>query len=215
MLTRHSPPIRCLVLAGVFLSAGAHAQVVRCTDAQTGKVSYTDGKCAGGTSAHEVEARKTPEEIRADRELAKEALERKQQRLRAEADVAESENRRAIDRARVERVPSASSADYARTPECVRSRRNLDEVGREARGDTYEQNLRLETAQRQVNFDCLGPAGFTEVEKARVAGSTPTPILVIPQRHPVLQQPPPPPPKKFVQCNVFRCHDGQGNSYPR
>ncbi|PTT38593.1 DUF4124 domain-containing protein, partial [Acidovorax sp. HMWF018] len=28
-------------------------------------------------------------------------------------------------------------------------------------------------------------------------------------------QPPAPTPKKFTQCNVFRCYDAQGNSYPR
>jgi len=27
--------------------------------------------------------------------------------------------------------------------------------------------------------------------------------------------PPAPTPKKFTQCNVFRCYDAQGNSYPR
>ena len=66
----------------------AQAQVVRCTDARTGAVVYTDGGCASGTAAREVEPRKTEEEIRQERIQAAEALERKQQRLDAEATAA-------------------------------------------------------------------------------------------------------------------------------
>ena len=32
----------------------AFSQVVRCTDPKTGQVTYTDGKCAVGTTGHEV-----------------------------------------------------------------------------------------------------------------------------------------------------------------
>ena len=78
--------VRPLVLcAAVLLCAPAQAQVVRCTDARTGQVTYTDGACTGGATAREVEPRKTTEEIRQERAQAAEALERRQQRLELEA----------------------------------------------------------------------------------------------------------------------------------
>lgn len=75
-MTRAQHLLACLCVA--WIGTAAQAQVVRCTDPATGKVTYTDGKCAGGTTAREVEARKTPEEIQREREQAAEALALKQ-----------------------------------------------------------------------------------------------------------------------------------------
>ncbi len=207
--------IACLCFAT--LSASAQAQVVRCTDAQTGKVTYTDGKCASGTTALEVEARKTPEQIQQERDQAAQALLNKQERLKAEAAAAQAEAARNPQKGRAK---PASSQDHARSPECARSRRNLDIVLGDAGEGTYEQNLRMQAAQRQVDLDCLGPDGYAQVEKARAAGSSATaPVVVVPPYYPtrpVRPAPSPPqPPKNFTQCNVFRCYDGKGNSYPR
>jgi hypothetical protein len=207
----------CVVFLGTLPPLGAQAQVVRCTDAATGKVTYTDGKCASGTTVREVEARKTPQEIQQEREEAAEALARKQQRLQAEATAAETESRRNTQR---EQTAPAKTTDYARSPECARSRRNLDVVLSSVTGGGYEQNLRVEAAQRQVDLDCLGPQGYAEVEKSRPRSTnTTTPVVVVPPPHypvrPTPVQPPAPTPKKFTQCNVFRCYDAQGNSYPR
>ncbi|PJI98677.1 uncharacterized protein DUF4124 [Acidovorax sp. 69] len=216
MMTRAHHLLAALCMASI--SAGAQAQVVRCTDVSTGKVTYTDGKCTGGAAAKEVEPRKTPEAIQQEREQAAEALARKQQRLQAENTAAETEAQRNAQR---DRLRPTKSQDYARSPECARSRRNLDVVLSGSSGATYEQNLRAEAAQRQVDLDCLGPDGYTEVEKARAARpSAPAPVVVAPPYYPVRPHPvpaptPTPAPKKFTQCNVFRCYDSQGNSTPR
>jgi len=220
MARLHPLLLACLCVAWV--GAGAQAQVVRCTDAATGKVTYTDGKCAGGATAREVEARKTPEEIQHEREQAAEALALKQKRLEAENKAAETE---ALRNAQRDRAAPAKSQDYARSPECARSRRNLDMVLGSGNAGSYEQSQRMEAAQRQVDLDCLGPEGYAEVEKARAARpttvntTTPPVVVVVPPRHPVRPVVPPPAPapepKKFTQCNVFRCYDSQGNSYPR
>lgn len=194
----------------------AHAQVVRCTDPATGKVTYTDGACSSGAAAREVEARKSPEELQLERDRAAEALERKQRRLAAEA-AADADARREADRDRT-RTANPPVHDYARSPECARARRNLDTALSEASNGTYEQNLRVDAAQRKFNLDCLGPAGYAEAEKARAtaAANAPPPVVILPQRHPPQPAPPQPaPPKKFVQCNVFRCYDAHGNSTPR
>ena len=212
-----------LLSTALLLSLSAQAQVVRCTDARTGKVTYTDGSCASGTTAHEVEARKTPAELQQEREQAAEALERKQQRLETEATAAEQDARRAAeqDRARAARTAAAppQPQDYARSPECARSRRNLDLVASGLSRSTHEQELRLEAAQRQVDMDCLGPQGYTEVEIARA--NQPRVVVVPSVRNRPLYPDPfpqvgrPPPPPRLTQCGDFRCTDDQGNTYPR
>jgi hypothetical protein len=212
-----------LWVCAVGLGAAAHAQVVRCTDARTGKVTYTDGTCASGAAVREVEARKTPAEIQLEREQAAEALERKQQRQQAEAEAAEAEAQRQADLNRARAAQAAAAApqpqDYARSPECARSRRNLDIVASGIARSTYEQEVRLEAAQRQVDMDCLGPAGYAEVEKARAA--QPRVVVVPPARHrPLYPEPfprpgPPPPKPHLTQCGDFRCTDNLGNTYPR
>lgn len=209
----------CVVLLGALPPVSAQAQVVRCTDAATGKVTYTDGKCASGTTVREVEARKTPQEIQQEREEAAEALARKQQRLQAEATAAETESRRNAQR---DQTAPAKTTDYARSPECARSRRNLDVVLSSVTGGGYEQNLRVEAAQRQVDLDCLGPQGYAEVEKARAGPSNAAPLVVLPSGRygrifpdpfPTVGKPHPAP--RLIQCGDFRCTDNLGNTYPR
>ena len=160
----------CLAACAVLVCFTAQAQVLRCTDARTGQVTYTDGTCPGAASVREVEPRKTPQEIQLEREQAAQALARKQQQLQAEAVTrqidADRDARRERELAAGAPRPAARPQDYARSAECARSRRNLDVVLGSADG-TYEQNLRVEAAQRQVDLDCLGPEGYAEVEKAR------------------------------------------------
>lgn len=218
---RHLALFLCVCAA--WLGTVAHAQVVRCTDTRTGKVTYTDGACTSGAAAREVEARKTPEELQLEREQAAEALERKQQRLQAEATAAETEARRNAERDRARAAQAAAAApqpqDYARSPECARSRRNFDMVAAGLSRSTYEQELRLEAAQRQVDLDCLGPQGYAEVEKARA--NQPRVVVVPPSRHRPLYPDPfpqavtPQPPPRLTQCGDFRCTDNLGNTYPR
>lgn len=203
----------CVASLGAMVSWGAQAQVVRCTDAATGKVTYTDGACASGNTAREVEARKTPQEIQLERDQAAQALARKQQQLQAEATAADNEARRNALR---DRTAAPPPIDHARSPECARSRRNLDVLLSSVSGGGYEQSLRVEAAQRQVDLDCLGPEGYAAVERGRATRPVATPPVVVvqPPPHPV-RPPPVQPPKKFTHCNVFRCYDAQGNTYPR
>ncbi|WP_440110536.1 DUF4124 domain-containing protein [Acidovorax sp. BL-A-41-H1] len=206
-----------VAVAGLVLAATeGQAQVVRCTDPATGKVTYTDGACQSGAAAREVEARKSAADIQRERAEAAQALERKQQRLQAEAAAQAQAERNAP-------APSPAAQqrpDYARSPECARSRRNLDTTISAGDSGTYEQNQRVEAAQRQVDLDCLGPAAYAELEKTRAMRPVVVPptTIVVPPRYP---RPVPPPvvvqpnPPKFTQCNVFRCYDSQGNSHPR
>lgn len=210
-MSRRTTLTQYLITCAIFLSFSVGAQVMRCTDARSGKVTYTDGACSSGTDAYEVESRKTPEELRLEREQAAVAIERKRAALRADLDAAKQENQNTTSGHNLPNI----KPNYAHSRECARSRRNLDIIASEASNGSYEQNVRLDTAQRQVNFDCLGPADFAEIEKARAANSTQaTPPLVIHNRRPT---PVPPVVRtgKIVNCNVFRCYDNQGNVIPR
>lgn len=219
----------CLGITALGLGSNlsVQAQVVRCTDASSGKVTYTDGKCPSTATAIEVEARKTPEQLEQERAQAAQALAQKNQRLQAEAAAAQAE---ALRSAQQNQARPAVSRDYARSPECARARRNLDAVLSNSGAGTYEQSLRMQAAQRQTDIDCLGPAGYAQVEGARAASAVGAgaPVVVVPAypARPVRPVGPmgpgsqpiptlPPEPKKFTQCNVFRCHDAQGNVYPR
>ena len=222
-----------LGVAAMCLGTGlnAQAQVVRCTDAATGKVTYTDSKCPSSAAALEVEARKTPEQIHQEREQAAQAIAQKNQRLQAQEASAQAE---ALRNSQSQALRSAQQSqerqDPARSPECARSRRSLDTVLGNSGAGTYEQSLRLQAAQRQVDVDCLGPSGYAQAERARAAGASGAgaiaPVVVVPPYYPERpgrphspgSQPrptPQPAQKKFTQCNVFRCYDAQGNVYPR
>ncbi|AVS66721.1 DUF4124 domain-containing protein [Paracidovorax avenae] len=216
-LLRNAASVAMLCLAGTF----AHAQVVRCTDPTTGQITYTDGRCDRGASVREVEPRRTPEEIAQEREQAREALEAKRQRQQAEALAEQQQARREAQESRAR--GREISTDPARSPECARSRRQLDRVAAEAGQGSYDAQARLSTAQRQMELDCLGSAGYAQAERSRGSGGATDgtqdvyvpPVVVVP-RHPVVVQPAVPVPKPpGTQCNVFRCYDGNGNIYPR
>ena len=204
----------------------AFSQVVRCTDPKTGQVTYTDRKCAAGTTGHEVEAKRSAEEIEQDRKAAERAIELKQQRLQAEKAAADLQAQREADQERVRAARAAATApqpqDYARSAECARSRRNLELVSSTLSGNTYDQEPRLEAAQRQMDLDCLGPQGYAEVEKARAA--QPRVVVVPPAVQPAPVFPPPfpttpgvgqPAQRYLTQCGDFSCTDNFGQKYPR
>ena len=91
---------------------GALAQVLRCTDPVTGKVSYTDGRCDSGSQALEIEPRKSPEQLQAERTQAAEALAREQDRR--EADEARRTREALLER---ERLRSERQAEMERERE--------------------------------------------------------------------------------------------------
>lgn len=228
MVAMHSlmRPAALAVACAALAALSAHAQVVRCTDARTGKVTYTDGACSSGEAAREVEPRRSPQEILIDRQLSAEALERKQQQQQADREAADAETRRTAERNRARAANAPLPQDYARSPECARARRSYEQVAGEGPRSTLEHEQRLEAAQRQMDLDCLGPEGYAELERARAAQPR---VVVVPPRYgigypppyppqvfppPFPQQPPRPQPR-LTQCSDYRCTDNLGNTYPR
>ena len=109
----------------------------------------------------------------------------------------------------------ARPQDYARSPECARARRDLDIAASRTPSYAYGPEAPLQTAQRQMELDCLGPEAYAEIEKNRPAAPAPTIVLPPLRPHWTRPMPPPAPPPRFTHCNVFRCYDSQGRSYTR
>lgn len=65
--------MKVLALSILLVCSAAQAQVVKCTDPKTGAVTYTNGPCAAGEAASQVQRKRTVVEHRA----ARIALERK------------------------------------------------------------------------------------------------------------------------------------------
>jgi len=206
MTPRTLAPLLLAAALALGLAAPAQAQVVRCTDPATSKVTYTDGECRRGEAAREVEGRKTPEALALEREQAAEALARKYERQQQEALLRPPPTAPA---------PEAQPApDPARSPACQRARQQLQQALDGVGQGLYDEQARIDTARRQANLACLSPADFARAERDRppayAPGAYAPPVVVLPPRpHPA------PPRREITHCNVFRCYDRQGNVYPR
>lgn len=205
-----------LSLAIFALLAPAQAQVLRCTDTRTGKVTYTDSSCEGGAQSREVAPRQSPEEVARERAQAEEAAQRMRKRLAEEAAAAQE---RDAQQARNERDArnSSSAPDYAGSAACVNARRALDAVAASAARLGEDASARLEAAQRQMDFSCLGPEGYALTEAARA--NRPQIVVVQPPAWPVHPRPvhrPDRPDRPYIkECSSFTCTDSNGKRYPR
>ncbi|WP_315122518.1 DUF4124 domain-containing protein [Comamonas antarctica] len=198
-----------VALAALCLGGGpAQGQVLRCTDARTGAVSYTDGSCASPGKAEQVLPALSPEALAREREQAAQAIARKEQRLRLEAEAA----------ALSPPTPAPAQAQTAaETPRCGASRQQLQGLLARPGSDAAVYSQQLAAAQQQVERDCLGPQAYGELEQARARTAAPiAPVIVVPPLRPPRPLPPPvqPPRPQMQHCNVFRCYDRQGNTYP-
>lgn len=215
MRTLHSPTARWLLgfVLALACTVPATAQVIRCVDPASGKVTYTDERCAQGETTREVEPRKSAQEIEQERDQADQALQRKYERQRAEAEL---QRTAPPDHASTPRGRTAAP-DPAQSLQCQRARQNLQTVLSSADATVYDDQARIAAAQRQADLACLSPAEYARLQNRPSHAERYPPGMVIP---PVVVVPPPrphrPEPKREItQCNVFRCYDKNGNSYPR
>ncbi len=201
------------LLAGL-MAVQAHeawAQVVRCTDSRTGRVTYTNGSCGAGEQRVQVQEAPSAEELERDRAQAAAAIERKNQQLARE----ESERRaRAQQRERESRERAqASQAQRGSgdSPACQQARRRLDAILAESSPDPATWGTRSQAAQQQMEMACLGPQAYEQLQSTRALqpNAINRPWIVAPPRP--LPQPPAAP---ITGCNVFRCYDRNGGVHP-
>ncbi|MET1116673.1 MAG: DUF4124 domain-containing protein [Comamonas sp.] len=198
--------LAALAALGAF-SAPAQAQVLRCTDARTGAVSYTDGSCDTGGKTQQVLPARSAQALALEREEAAQAVARKEQLLRE-------------DRAAAALVPPPAAPPPAsqETPRCGPSRQQLQALLARPGRDASVYSQQLAAAQQQVELDCLGPQAYRELAQARSQTAAPAaPVIVVPALRPLRPLPPvvQPPRPQMRHCNVFRCYDQQGNVHPR
>lgn len=216
---RWSLQVAAALCASAAFALPAHAQVLRCTDAHTGKVTYTDGACDTGTKSQEVQPRKSAEALAIERAQGEEAAQRMRERLAAEA---QAEEARQAQVARQEREgrraqQGTSAADYANSAECANARRALDAVAASVARSDEDGSARLNAAQRQMDFSCLGPEGYSRTEAARASRPQ---VVVVPAPawpvHPRPPQRPDRPARPYIkECTSFTCTDSNGKRYPR
>ncbi|MCJ0762602.1 DUF4124 domain-containing protein [Variovorax terrae] len=133
--------------------AAAQAQVYRCVEAGTGRISYTDEHCPVGSAngSRLIEARKSPEAIEQERQRAREA--QQQQYLRQEHEA----RMQSLDAERQRQdAATAAAAAWAGGAGCAEARREAEAIAGRAVGLTLD-NPELAQAQYQADLACLGP----------------------------------------------------------
>lgn len=188
----------------------AHGQILKCTDPQTGRVTFSDNPCATGQHGVEVAPRLTPEQIQADRDRANAAHERRS-RERAE------EQQRAAELAAT--TPAAPAPQWqapnaAHSNDCRQAQRDLETIASSITGSEEHRRNRINAATVRVNAAC---GMQTELIQP------PPQIVVAPPRHQAfpppfvrpLPQPIPQGPRPITGCDGASCRDAQGGVYRR
>ncbi|WP_240467047.1 MULTISPECIES: DUF4124 domain-containing protein [unclassified Comamonas] len=204
--------------AALCLAAPVQAQVMRCTDAKTGEVTYTNGSCLAGEAAQLVQAPRSPEEIARERAEAAAARERSKAEIaRDEAQRRQREEQERKERAAQEKA-LAQSGNLENTPACRQARERLNSILAEANPDPATWGERSQAAQQQMEMSCLGAAAYQQLQQTRAlqpnAINRPQFGYGRPHLRPPLRPVPSLPPAKIVNCNVFRCYDDRGGVHP-
>lgn len=209
------------VLLGLALVAGtAQAQVMRCIDAKTGEVTYTNGRCISGEMSTQIQAAQSAEELAAERANASKALERsKAEMARDEAQRRQREEQERKEREAAERAQARAGANLENTAACRQARERYNTILAESNPDPATWGERSQAAQAQMEMNCLGAAAYQQLQQSRALqpnainrpqwGYGRPPHGYTPAR-PVPSQPP----AKIVNCNVFRCYDNRGGVHP-
>ena len=208
-----------LLLGWVLIAGTAQAQVMRCVDAKTGEVTYTNGRCISGEMSTQIQAAQSAEEIAAERANASQARERsKAQMARDEAQRRQREEQERKEREAAERAQARAVANLENTAACRQARERYNAILAEASPDPATWGERSQAAQAQMEMNCLGAAAYQQLQQSRAlqpnAINRPQWGYGYPTRYPPARPTPSQPPAKIVNCNVFRCYDNRGGVHP-
>lgn len=208
-----------LLLGWALIAGTAQAQVMRCVDAKTGEVTYTNGRCISGEMSTQIQAAQSAEEIASERANASQARERsKAQMARDEAQRRQREEQERKEREAAERAQARAVANLENTPACRQARERYNAILAEASPDPATWGERSQAAQAQMEMSCLGAAAYQQLQQSRAlqpnAINRPQWGYGHPNRYPPARPTPSQPPAKIVNCNVFRCYDNRGGVHP-
>ncbi|BDR10748.1 DUF4124 domain-containing protein [Comamonas thiooxydans] len=208
-----------LLLGWALIAGSAQAQVMRCVDAKTGEVTYTNGRCISGEMSTQIQAAQSAEEIAAERANASQARERsKAQMARDDAQRRQREEQERKEREAADRAQARAGANLENTPACRQARERYNAILAEASPDPATWGERSQAAQAQMEMSCLGAAAYQQLQQSRAlqpnAINRPQWGYGHPNRYPPARPTPSQPPAKIVNCNVFRCYDNRGGVHP-
>ena len=209
-----------LLLGWALIAGTAQAQVMRCVDAKTGEVTYTNGRCISGEMSTQIQAAQSAEEIASERANASQARERsKAQLARDDAQRRQREEQERKEREAAERAQARAGTNLENTPACRQARERYNAILAEASPDPATWGERSQAAQAQMEMSCLGAAAYQQLQQSRAL--QPNAINrpqwgygYPPNRYPPARPTPSQPPAKIVNCNVFRCYDNRGGVHP-
>lgn len=134
------------VLAGSF---GVHAQVIKCTDPKTGKITYASTPCASGQASKLVEDVKSNDERMAERQRAAEANERLQR-----GRLAEKETQRGAPPTPSPTPVQQGNTNQPPSYECLRIQRDHETISSIRTGSEEERRNRINASIVKVNIAC-------------------------------------------------------------
>lgn len=215
-LRRGLPVLLGLMLLG--LQGTTQAQIMRCTDAKTGEVTYTNGRCISGEAATQVKPAQSAEEIAQERAAAAKARELSQAQMsRDEAQRRKREEAERKEREAAEKAQARAGSNLENSPACRQARERYNTILAEPNPDISTWGERSQAAQAQMEMSCLGATAYQQLQQSRALQPN---AINRPQwgygqtRPPVVVHPLPQPPAKIVNCNVFRCYDNRGGVHP-
>ena len=198
--------------------APTQAQIMRCTDAKTGEVTYTNGRCISGEASTQVKPAQSAEEIAQERAAAAKARELSQAQMsrdetqRRKREEAERKEREAAEKAQAR----AGGSNLENSPACIQARQRYNTILAEANPDPATWGERSQAAQAQMEMSCLGATAYQQLQQTRALqpNAINRPQWGYGQTRPPVVRPLPQPPAKIVNCNVFRCYDNRGGVHP-
>lgn len=155
--------VRAMFVVLAFVSGTVYAQVYRCPDPVTGKLTYSDAACASG--GVQLERKRSQAEIEYDRQRAASAYQRFQAEQRRDAERELNAQRRTYQQ------PQQATSQAGRSMECTRAKGELEIAASRLTGSKESRDTAIAAANRKVDLECFGGADAANIRAAE-AGAT-------------------------------------------
>lgn len=189
-----------LALAGALLvGSNLHAQVHKCVEPGSGRVTYSDSGCSSRAAGQLLESRKPPEVLEYERAQAEAARQRYVPAVEPSQSPARSQSQ-----------PSQTQQrNYANTFECRQAQREVDLARGSVTAGQAEKLTSVSAAQRKADLACLGPTGYRELEASRAEARERAKERQA--RMPAVHRGP----AVITNCDPGGCNDNFGRRYDR
>lgn len=161
------PLLPGLLVTLLCLGTSAHAQVQRCTDLKSGRVTYTNGSCISGEASVQVQQAQTPQQIADERAKALAAVSRSQTEMAKNEQLREQQARE--DNAAAQRqLAQTKSNQGPGSAACAQATQAYNAVLAEKDPDPDTWGNRGFAAQQKMEMSCMSAADYQQLQQARV-----------------------------------------------